>query len=282
MFSQLGQLHRPAAASTTRWPPRSRSPLWRNGLRGLAEAEQQARACSTCCGRTWPTVLGNVEPDAIAAELAFSDHGFDSLTAVELRNRLKAATGLALSPTLIFDYPTPAALAGYIRQRARRRHPGRRKRRAAPSALSVIDEPIAIVGMSCRYPGGVDSPEALWDMVADGRDVLTDFPTDRGWDLAGLFNDDPDAPGKSYASTGGFLDDVADFDAERSSGSRRVRRWRWTRSSGCLLELSWEALERGGIDPLSCAAARPACSPASSPRATACRAEAAAGARASA
>ena len=120
------------------------------------------------------TVLGTTEPDAIAAELAFSDHGFDSLTAVELRNRLKVATGLALSPTLIFDYPTPATLAGYIRQELA----GATQAVEAGSqlALSVIDEPIAVVGMSCRYPGGVDSPESLWDMVAEGRDVRHRLP----------------------------------------------------------------------------------------------------------
>ncbi len=77
--------------------------------------------------------------------------------------------------------------------------------------LERSGEPIAIVGMSCRFPGGVDSPDSLWDMVADERDVMSDFPTDRGWDLAGLFDDDPDAPHKCYARSGGFVDDVGGF-----------------------------------------------------------------------
>ncbi len=86
----------------------------------------------------------------------------------------------------------------------------KRKNRAL---LERSSEPIAIVGMSCRFPGGVDSPESLWQMVADGRDVISEFPADRGWDLAGLFDADPDALHKSYARAGGFVDEVADFDA---------------------------------------------------------------------
>ena len=88
-----------------------------------------------------------------------------------------------------------------------------RLKRTNRALLERSSEPIAIVGMSCRFPGGIDTPEGLWQMVADGRDVMSDFPTDRGWDLAGLFDPDPDARHKTYARTGGFVDGVADFDA---------------------------------------------------------------------
>src|ERR1700758_3743141 len=111
-------------------------------------------------------------------------------------------------------------------------------------------ERIAIVGMACRFPGGVDSPEGLWDMGAQGRDVMSEFPTDRGWDLAGLFDADPDALHKFYARAGGFVDEVAGFDAG-FFGISPSEALATDPQHRMLLELSWEALERAGIDPTS-------------------------------
>ncbi|MEU0692429.1 type I polyketide synthase [Streptomyces niveus] len=223
----------------------------RGRLAGLLDSEREPLLVDLVRSQV-AAILGHRSAEAVMRTSPFKELGFDSLAAVELRNGLNAATGLRLPATLVFDHPTPTALAGFLLAQLT---DGLDSAAAAGTARAGSvrsaadpDEPIAIIGMGCRFPGGIESPEDLWRLVSDGADAVGDFPDDRGWDLDALYDPTLDRPGTSYTREGGFLRGAADFDAEffAMDGEESLVTDPQQR---VLLETSWEALERAAIDP---------------------------------
>uniref|UniRef100_UPI0027E1A703 SDR family NAD(P)-dependent oxidoreductase n=1 Tax=Kitasatospora aureofaciens TaxID=1894 RepID=UPI0027E1A703 len=190
-------------------------------------------------------VLGHASPQALDPAHTFRELGFDSVTGVELRNRLSTAAAMRLPSTLIFDYPTPVALSEFLRAETL----GHADEPTAPvRTVAGADEPIAIVAMSCRLPGDVSAPEQLWDLLAAGGDAVGELPADRGWDLSQLYDPDADRAGTFYTRGGGFITGAGAFDAGFFGISPREA-LAMDPQQRLLLELSWEAFERAGIDP---------------------------------
>ncbi|MDX3692638.1 SDR family NAD(P)-dependent oxidoreductase [Streptomyces europaeiscabiei] len=229
------------------------SPL---GLSHLPESRRRD-AVADLVRTTLAAVLGHAPETPIRPDTPFTQLGLDSLTALELRNSLSHATGTTLPATLVFDHPTPEAVVDLLladlapAERADDPMSASTTPHSSESA-ALADDPIAIVGMGCRFPGGVETPEQFWDLLLQGEDAIGDFPADRGWDnltaLAASDNTGPDTP--TYTRRGGFLSGVGGFDAEFFGVSPREA-LAMDPQQRLLLEVCWEAVERAGVDPRS-------------------------------
>ncbi|MFE7622295.1 type I polyketide synthase [Streptomyces sp. NPDC057509] len=215
----------------------------RERLAGVSGVARRSLVMDVVRGQV-AAVLGFADPAAVEVSKAFRDLGFDSLTAVELRNALTAETGLTLASTVVFDYPSVEALTTFVVTKLF----GSDEEPAAPGVVpvrqAVGDDPVVVVGMGCRFPGGANSPEELWRLLAEGTDALGGFPVDRGWELEG------GAAGQGFAPVGGFVAGATDFDAGLFGISPREA-LAMDPQQRLLLEVVWESLERSGIAPYS-------------------------------
>lgn len=221
-------------------------PLWALG------PQEQERVALEWVRTEVAAVLRLQNPQQIQPERPLRELGIDSLLAIEIKNRLSAVFKQLLPATLVFDYPTPQALV----QRLLAGLTGPEKKIAADSPARPVvpagrdDDPIALVSLACRVPGNIHTPEQLWGLLREGKDAISGFPKERGWDEDSLYDPDPATPGKSVTNQGGFLRDIDQFDAAFFGISPREA-ISLDPQQRLLLELSWEALERAGIPPLS-------------------------------
>jgi acyl transferase domain-containing protein/NADPH:quinone reductase-like Zn-dependent oxidoreductase/NAD(P)-dependent dehydrogenase (short-subunit alcohol dehydrogenase family)/acyl carrier protein len=217
-------------------------------LTALPAAEREASLLETLRAEV-AQVLGLASGRSVNPTTSLQELGADSLMSVELRNRLVALTGATLPATLVFDYPTTEALTGFILTQLELKDAPQVTGRPRRPASQQLDEPIAVVSMACRFPGGVEDPEALWELLREGGDAITEVPKTR-FDVNAVFDADPDAVGKTYTRWGGFVGDVDAFDAAFFGISPREAK-SIDPQERLLLETTWELFERVGILPRS-------------------------------
>ena len=224
-----------------------RHPRGRGLAGGLLPAEPEVAPRTAAAPPTQPAeptvraavaeVLRLVDPDAIDATLGLFELGLDSITALELVHTLRARLGIELPLTAPFEHPSIEALVALVEVQ--------RAPVAAPTAR--MDDPVAIIGLGCRFPGGADDPDALWQLLVDRRDAVGPVPADR-WDNEAFYDPNPGTPGRTYVREGGFLSDVSGFEPAHFGISPKEAA-RMDPQQRLLLEVCWEALEHAGIAP---------------------------------
>ncbi len=222
-------------------PVERRAPAWQR-LRATPDRERRLRALSAEVEAQARAVLAYPEDRPLDARAGFTDLGMDSIMMVELRGRLQRELGRELPATIAFDYPSVEVLTRYLAEQLS-------CDAAAPVAAARrqdSSEPIAIVGMACRIPGGANDPRAYWELLREGRSGIREVPRER-WSIDDVYDPDPNAPGKMYTRSGGFLEgaEIDKFDAQFFGISPREA-ISMDPQQRLLLECAWEALEHAG------------------------------------
>jgi acyl transferase domain-containing protein/acyl carrier protein len=187
-----------------------------------------------------------VDAAEIREDAGFFDLGMDSLMAIELRRRIEQGVGREIPVTLVMDHPRLSDAANYLLGEVLGLSGQASAPKPAPVVTTRTDEPIAIVAVSCRFPGAPD-PEAFWEVLSGGVDAIREVPEER-FDIDEFYDPDPETPGKTYTRFGGFLDGVDGFDPEFFGISPREAVWIEPQQR-LMLETSWEGLERAGYSP---------------------------------
>ena len=215
---------------------------------GLEGSARQQRLLATV-RQVVAASLGHEDADSLDATRGLFDMGLDSLTAVQLARSLQQRVGLDVPDTAAFDHPSIDALVGWLEGRLDAAAPS-----VTAAARASSAEPVAIVGMAVRFPGGAEDVDRFWQLLADGRDAVVRVPSDR-WDAQAFYDPTPGTPGRTYVREGGFVGDVAGFEPavfgiSPKEASRMDPQQRW------LLACAWQALESAGIAPDGLADAR--------------------------
>jgi acyl carrier protein len=187
-----------------------------------------------------------VDASEIREDAGFFDLGMDSLMAVELRRRIEQGVGKQIPATLAMDHPRLSDTVDYLLGDVLELSEQKSGPSLATAVTARTDEPIAIIAVSCRFPGA-PNPEAFWDLLSGGVNAIREVPEDR-FDIDEFYDPDPDVAGKTYTRFGGFLDGIDGFDPEFFGISPREAVWIEPQQR-LMLETAWEGLERGGFSP---------------------------------